>query len=402
MRSSSARPRPRLGGSRHRAAGRRSHGHAVPVPERARAGRADRRRRPPAFTEGRPSRTRGRWTRRRRPRSSGSERWPRCTTRRRCGGCGRRAAFGGKVPQVGVFDTAFFADLPAVATRCLHRGWRRTTASGATGFHGLAHAFLWRRWRRLGGTARSRAITLQLGGGCSVTATAGSQPVDTSMGFSPAEGLVMATRSGDLDPNALLHLQRHGGMDFEALYRLVNGGSGLKGMAGTADLRELLSREDAAARGPSTSTATASASPSGPPGHPRGRGGDRLRRRRRRERPGDPPPRLEGMEWCGIRLDPAANDAAVGTEACISVAEKLDRGLGRASERGRPHGRRGGGRARSPDDANARTPGMSSPATEPEPSPPTCSTGSTRTGGRRTTCRSGKSTCSTTRCCASR
>ncbi len=97
-----------------------------------------------------------------------------------------REAFGAGVPQVAVFDTAFFADLPAVASRyALPPQLAEANDIQRYGFHGLAHALMWRRWTQVGGAPLSRAITLQLGGGCSITATADGRPLDTSMGFSP-------------------------------------------------------------------------------------------------------------------------------------------------------------------------------------------------------------------------
>ena len=236
-----------------------------------------------------------------------------------------RAAFGEDVPQIGVFDTAFFADLPAVAARyALPPELAEANGIRRYGFHGLAHAFMWRRWTHLGpaGAADARILTLQLGGGCSTTATAAGRPVDTSMGFTPAEGLVMATRPGDLDPNVLLHLHRHAGMDWEALDKLLNGGSGLKAMAGTADLRDLLKRNNAAARDAvdlycyrirkyiGAYLAALGGAEAIVFGGGVGENAPAIRRRV-----------LEGMTWCGIRLDDAANDATVGTEACISAAD---------------------------------------------------------------------------------
>ena len=228
------------------------------------------------------------------------------------------------VPQIAAFDTAFFADLPAVAARyALPPQLAEANGIRRYGFHGLAHAFMWRRWTQLQPDgAAARILTLQLGGGCSITATAAGRPLDTSMGFTPAEGLVMATRPGDLDPNVLLHLHRHAGMEADALDHLVNGGSGLKAMAGTSDLRELLGRNDAAARGAvdlycyrirkyvGAHLAVLGEAEAIVFGGGVGENAPAIRRRV-----------LEGMDWCGISIDGAANDAAVGTEARVSAPD---------------------------------------------------------------------------------
>jgi acetate kinase len=156
-----------------------------------------------------------------------------------------REVFG--VPQVAVFDTAFFAQLPAAAATyalprelCAQWGIRRF------GFHGLAHQAMWRAWCKLrpelpdGG----RVITLQLGSGCSAAAIDRGRPLDTSMGFSPLEGLMMATRAGDLDPGLLLQLGAQ--MNLEPI---LNHQSGLAGLAGHGgDMRAILAANDDASR----------------------------------------------------------------------------------------------------------------------------------------------------------
>jgi acetate kinase len=132
-----------------------------------------------------------------------------------------RSAFP-KARQFAAFDTGFFAQLPEVA-----RTYALPPSLGARryGFHGLAHAAMWRQLKR----TRGRAITLQLGGGCSATAILDGKPLDTSMGMTPLEGLMMATRPGDLDPSLKL--------DDE----LLNHQSGLLGLSGiSADIREVL------------------------------------------------------------------------------------------------------------------------------------------------------------------
>jgi acetate kinase len=115
------------------------------------------------------------------------------------------------------------------------------------GFHGIAHRFLCQQARALLGTrvAEPRIISLQLGRGCSVTATIVDRPIATSMGFTPLEGLVMGTRSGDFDPGAMLYVMGQTGMTPDAMRRELNENSGLLGLSGrSADMRELLALED--------------------------------------------------------------------------------------------------------------------------------------------------------------
>ena len=146
--------------------------------------------------------------------------------------------------QVAVFDTALYATLPvAAATYALPRAVRERFGIVRYGFHGLAHASM---LRALGGQW-ARAISFQLGSGASVTASRDGAAVDTSMGFSPLEGLVMATRPGDVDPGALVHLLRSG-MSLDTLDRALERESGLLGLAGDGDMRALLARKDDEAR----------------------------------------------------------------------------------------------------------------------------------------------------------
>jgi acetate kinase len=153
------------------------------------------------------------------------------------------------VPAFAVFDTAFFANLPRVAaTYALPRELVKEHGLRRYGFHGLAHESMWRTYRRLGRAEQSKVVTLQLGSGCSAAAIQGGRALDTSMGFTPLEGLVMATRSGDVDPGLILWLLREGGVAPDALERLLAEGSGLLGLGGErGDLRALLGsrQEDA-------------------------------------------------------------------------------------------------------------------------------------------------------------
>ncbi len=151
-------------------------------------------------------------------------------------------------PQVAVFDTGFFADLPAAATAYpLPVDLARRFGVRRWGFHGLAHRSLWLQWRAGRGAGGGRAVTLQLGGGCSAAAILDGKPVETSMGMTPLGGLVMATRPGDLDPGVLVHLLR-GGVSLDELETTLHHLSGLRGLAGEGDFASLLARTDAEAR----------------------------------------------------------------------------------------------------------------------------------------------------------
>jgi acetate kinase len=227
-----------------------------------------------------------------------------------------------QTPQVAVFDTAFFARLPRVAAEYAlaprlgsERGVRRY------GFHGLAHEAMWRSWcaqypQLPGG---GRLITLQLGGGCSIAAIDRGQPLDTSMGFSPLEGLVMATRAGDIDAAVIPYLQSQLSLGAEQIVGLLNNESGLKGVSGTeANPEELLAD-------PSPQAAFAAelycyrirkylgaylAVLEGCDGIVFGGGvGEHAPAVRARA--------LAGLGWAGVSLDAARNQAARGGEARI-------------------------------------------------------------------------------------
>ena len=248
--------------------------------------------------------------------------------------CGDRAASEGipsgghKIVHVAVFDTAFFANLPRAAAEYalparigVDQGVRRY------GFHGLAHEAMWRRWCELyprlprGG----RLITIQLGGGCSITALDEGRPVDHSMGFSPLEGLVMATRSGDVDPSILPYLQKRLSLSSEQLIGMLNREAGLTGLAGKdANPGELLADPT-----PQSQFAVElycyrlrkyigayCAVLHGCDGIVFGGGvGEHVPQVRERA--------LAGMAWAGIELDPAANSAAKGAEAAVQSVRSV-------------------------------------------------------------------------------
>jgi acetate kinase len=150
------------------------------------------------------------------------------------------------VPAVAEFDTAFFSDLPETARTyaipaelAVHYGIRRY------GFHGLAHQYMSRQLESLAPrrAQRARVVSLHLGQGCSIAALRDGRPVETSMGFTPLEGLVMATRCGDIDAGILLYLARTG-LQWHELEDLLNRKSGLLGLSGESqDVRTLLELE---------------------------------------------------------------------------------------------------------------------------------------------------------------
>jgi acetate kinase len=152
------------------------------------------------------------------------------------------------VPAVACFDTAFHATLPpAAATYALPKEWRERYGVRRFGFHGLSHAYAAGRAGELAPSAR-RIVTCHLGAGASLCAVLDGRSVDTTMGFTPLEGLAMATRSGSVDPGLLLWLQERTGLTPSEMAEVLEHESGLTGLAGTADMHELLGRDDADAR----------------------------------------------------------------------------------------------------------------------------------------------------------
>ena len=152
------------------------------------------------------------------------------------------------VPAVACFDTAFHAAMPAAAaTYALPREWRRRWELRRYGFHGLSHAYASRRASDLLGRLPDglRVVTCHLGAGASLAAVVHGRSVDTTMGFTPLEGLVMATRSGSVDPGLVLWLQEHAGMPAAELVATLEHRSGLLGLAGTADMRAILTSTEA-------------------------------------------------------------------------------------------------------------------------------------------------------------
>jgi acetate kinase len=235
-----------------------------------------------------------------------------------------REVLGGDIRQVAVFDTAFFADLPQAAKiypipHALSQKYRVRRY----GFHGLAHQAMWQEWQSLrpeiaGG---GKVVSMQLGSGCSIAAIDDGLPRDTSMGFSPLEGLMMATRSGDVDPGLITFLQRQEGLTAPQLDRMLNEQSGLLGVSGaSSDMRELLESQDELPRlaveiycyrarkylgAYLAILGGANAIIFG------GGVGENLPAVRERI--------LSGMEWCGIEIDLEKNKCSKGP-MCISTA----------------------------------------------------------------------------------
>lgn len=233
---------------------------------------------------------------------------------------------GAGVPMVAVFDTAFHHGLPEHARAyALPAEWTRPHRIRRYGFHGIAHRWMYERCAALAGPQRARrVVTLQLGNGCSVAAVRDGRSVDTSMGYTPLEGLVMSSRCGDTDPGVLVHLLAQG-LSIQALERGLNRESGLLALSGLAsDMREL---ERAAAEG-----------------HAGARRAIEVFCYRARKYLGAYAAALGGldaivfgggigehapairaricadMSWCGVALDEEANRAAIGREARISPA----------------------------------------------------------------------------------
>jgi acetate kinase len=149
-------------------------------------------------------------------------------------------------PAVACFDTAFHAGLPAAAaTYALPAQWRERWSLRRYGFHGLSHSYAARRAAELLERRDLRVVTCHLGAGASLAAVRNGRSVDTTMGFTPLEGLVMATRSGSVDPGLVLWLLEHHAMDEAELADALEHSSGLRGLAGTADMREVLRRRGA-------------------------------------------------------------------------------------------------------------------------------------------------------------
>ncbi|MET8340963.1 acetate kinase [Streptosporangium canum] len=147
------------------------------------------------------------------------------------------------LPQVAVFDTAFHSTIsPAAATYAIDREVAERLSIRRYGFHGTSHAYVSREAARAAGRPLGNVIVLHLGNGASASAVSAGRCMDTSMGMTPLEGLVMGTRSGDLDPAIVLYLGRTGGMSLEEIDALLNRRGGMLGLCGDNDMRAVQER----------------------------------------------------------------------------------------------------------------------------------------------------------------
>ncbi|MBI4348338.1 MAG: acetate/propionate family kinase [Elusimicrobia bacterium] len=239
------------------------------------------------------------------------------------------------IPHVVCFDTAFHATLPdAAAVYAIPWEWTERYGVRRYGFHGLSHAYVARRCVQLVGRplAELRIVTCHLGAGASLAAVAGGRSVDTTMGFTPLEGLVMATRSGSIDPGALLWLQERAGLSAAETEEALGQRSGLLGISGlSADMRTVIAAADAgharatlalgvyvhrlrsaicsmaAAMGGLDVLAFAGGV---------GEGSARIRR-----------DACDGLGFLGVSLDPQRHEAVTGDDADISVGGATTRAL---------------------------------------------------------------------------
>jgi acetate kinase len=239
-----------------------------------------------------------------------------------------RKILGDSVPMVAVFDTSFHHTLSeSAATYAIPYELAQKHKIRRYGFHGLAHQYDSARYAELNGkpAAEVKVVTLHLGNGCSASAIRNGRSVDTSMGFTPLEGLVMGTRSGDLDPALISYLARKEKVDAAEVESWLNQRSGLLGVSGLAsDMRELIAAYDA---------------------NPRARLAVDVFCHRARKYLGaylavlggaeavifsggigENAPFIRenicrGMEWCGLKLDLGANATALGRDGSVSTAD---------------------------------------------------------------------------------
>lgn len=236
-----------------------------------------------------------------------------------------REILGNSVPMVAVFDTAFHTSMPPRAfTYALPRDLADRHKIRRYGFHGTAHADMLERYSQMAGVPMHKAtiITLQLGNGCSACAIKDGRSVDTSMGFTPLEGLVMGTRSGDIDPGIIAYLAEKEKVPASTIDEWLNEKSGLRGISGrSSDMRDLLSASE---NEPNAALAIEVfcyrvrkyigaylAALGGVQAVVFGGGiGEHAPAIRARI--------CEGMEWCGLSLDPELNSSTTHAEGRIS------------------------------------------------------------------------------------
>lgn len=238
-----------------------------------------------------------------------------------------KVMFGSVIPMVAVFDTAFHSDMPEWACRYpipgelteKHHIWRY-------GFHGIAHRYMVERYTVMTSTPmeKTRIITLQLGSGCSATAVQRGHSIDTSMGLTPLEGLMMGTRSGDVDPHLPGFLAQREGISLPEAEVLLNTKSGLLGVSGySQDMRELLQRESEGDQDAALAVemfcyrvkkqigaylAVLDGAEAVIFGGGIGENSPQVRSRI-----------CAGMQWCGIALDENRNNTMIGNEGKIST-----------------------------------------------------------------------------------
>jgi acetate kinase len=233
------------------------------------------------------------------------------------------------VPMVAVFDTSFHHTIPdQAALYAIPHELSRKHKIRRYGFHGLAHQYDILRYAESSGKSATQvsAVTLHLGNGCSATAIRNGQSIDTSMGFTPLEGLVMGTRSGDLDPALVSYLGRKEHIDADAVESWLNKRSGLLGLSGiSSDMRELTAAYDSDPRAclaidvfcyrarkylGAYLAVLAGAAQAVIFSGGIGENSPRIRKII-----------LAGMEWCGLSLNDLANERVIGCDGRISAAK---------------------------------------------------------------------------------
>ena len=229
------------------------------------------------------------------------------------------------VPAVAIFDSSFHRTIPPAAhTYAIPHELAARHKIRRYGFHGISHHYLVLRYAEMTGTpvTKTNIITLHLGGGCSVAAIKNGESVDTSMGFTPLEGLVMGTRSGDIDPALVGFLARKESVSVEVVERWLNTESGLLGISGLSqDMRILSQRANTDQRArlalevfsyrAKKYVGAYLAAMGGAAAVVFGGGiGEHA--------PGIRQSVCEGLEWLGLELDPARNAALIGQEGCIT------------------------------------------------------------------------------------
>ncbi|MGO4878130.1 acetate/propionate family kinase [Pedobacter psychrotolerans] len=145
-----------------------------------------------------------------------------------------------KASQVAIFDTAFHQSIPQQAFRyAIPERYYKEEGIRVYGFHGTSHKYVSEQAIKWLDKKTSKLISIHLGNGCSITAIRNGQSIDTSMGFGPLSGLMMGTRSGDIDPSVVFHLIEHAGYSLNQLSTLFNKESGLLGVGGSSDMRDI-------------------------------------------------------------------------------------------------------------------------------------------------------------------